>query len=133
MKQFFKKFVVCVSVLGLSACSALGYGDDFPVRSTVISHRHFSPQEIHVSANTPFHLEFALTDTRRSPVQVSGAQLGFSSLTVPNTPKNAFLAQRLTPPRWRKVHIFVPGLAPGTYEFSCDCFGKPAKGWVIAQ
>ncbi len=102
-----------LGVIGMLASTATSRADDIIVELQV-QNGHFEPADLIVKANTPFKLK--VTNADKSPIEFESFSLNREREVAPG----------------QTVTVYLPALAPGTYEFFDD-FHRSNKGTITAK
>ena len=99
------------------ACSAtlVSAADTPPELALTLDQHHFSPEELHVKANTPFILVITNKDKEDEELEVP-------SLRIEQIVSGG-----------KTLQLRMPTLKPGTYQFIGDFHEKTAKGRIVAE
>ncbi|MBS0642005.1 MAG: cupredoxin domain-containing protein [Proteobacteria bacterium] len=115
--------------LMLAGCSIPDWKIDGRItRYTTIDDHKFKPSELTVPADTPFWLAIDGYDDM-SRLIVFSKDLGIDRQKIDTHVHTSNWAETDPPERTR---FPVKPLAPGRYEFTCDCHGDVVKGYITA-
>ena len=95
------------------ASAATSYADDV-VLELQVKDGHFEPSNLSVKANTPFKIR--ITNADKSSIEFESFSLNREREVAPG----------------QTVTVYLPALAPGTYDFFDD-FHKSNKGTITAK
>ncbi len=104
---------LALGVIGVFALTVNSHGDDSVLEIRVQNGR-FQPADLIVKANKSF--KFRITNADKSPIEFESFSLNREREVAPG----------------QTVTVYLPALAPGTYEFYDD-FHKSNKGTITAK
>ena len=105
-----------VALLSIACSAALASAAGTPPELALTLDQHrFSPEELRVKANTPFILVITNKDNEDEEFEIS-------SLRIEQVVSGG-----------KTLHLKMPALKPGTYEFIGDFHEKTAKGRIVAE
>lgn len=115
MQNSFKVTVIALAlgVIGVPASTTTSRADDVVVELQV-KDGHFQPADLIVKANTPFKIR--ITNADKSSIEFESFSLNREREVAPG----------------QTVTVYLPALAPGTYEFFDD-FHRSNKGTITAK
>lgn len=105
--------LVVLKIIGVPASPTTSLADDVVVELQV-KDGHFQPADLVVKANTPFKIR--ITNADKSSIEFESFSLNREREVAPG----------------QSVTVYLPALAPGTYEFFDD-FHKSNKGTITAK
>jgi heme/copper-type cytochrome/quinol oxidase subunit 2 len=105
--------LVVIGVIGVLTWPTNSHADDVVVELKV-KDGHFQPSDLVVKANTPFKIR--ITNADESSIEFESFSLNREREVAPG----------------QTVTVYLPALAPGTYEFFDD-FHKSNKGTITAR
>jgi heme/copper-type cytochrome/quinol oxidase subunit 2 len=105
--------LVVIGVIGVLTWPANSHADDVVVELKV-KDGQFLPSDLVVKANTPFKIR--ITNADKSSIEFESFSLNREREVAPG----------------QTVTVYLPALAPGTYEFFDD-FHKSNKGTITAK
>ncbi len=105
--------LVVIGIIGVFASPTTSRADDDVVELQVKG-GHFQPADLIVKANTPFKIR--ITNADKSSIEFESFSLNREREVAPG----------------QTVTVYLPSLAPGTYEFFDD-FHKSNKGTITAK
>jgi plastocyanin len=105
--------LVVMVVVGVLVSTTTSCAEDV-VLELQVKDGHFQPAELIVKANTPFKIR--ITNADKSSIEFESFSLNREREVAPG----------------QTITVYLPALAPGTYEFFDD-FHKSNKGTIIAK
>lgn len=105
--------LVVIGVVGVLASTTTSRAGDV-VLELQVKDGHFQPAELNVKANTPFKIR--ITNADKSSIEFESFSLNREREVAPG----------------QTITVYLPALAPGTYEFFDD-FHKSNKGTITAK
>ncbi len=129
MKNLRLGFGMMAALVALSGCAVPDWKISGRItRYTTIDDHRFKPDKLNVPANTPFWFAVDGVD------EVNGLTVSSPDLNIPRRAIRAHVHDT----QWLESHapvrtrLGVDALQPGSYEFMCECHGKPATLTITA-
>ena len=122
-----RHFILLGLAVALGGCTVPDWKVDGRItRYTAIKRHTFEPDELTVPANTPFWLAIDGYDEKATLVVFSEA------LDIDRQAIRAHVHTSRWPESDAPVRTRLPvaALAPGRYEFTCECHGEPTTGII---
>ena len=108
-----KSIVLALGIIGILASVSISQADEI-IRELRVENGQFQPNNLSVKSSAPFKIR--ITNADKSPIEFESFSLNREREVAPG----------------KSVTVYLPALAPGTYEFFDD-FHKGNKGTIIAE